>query len=65
MDPYEKLYATWNKIAQVCEDKFMKLAYYDETYAAFCASMASENPQIFRNWMWLGLHNSKSSAVKT
>ncbi len=54
MDPYEKLYATWNKIAQVCEDKFMKLAYYDETYAAFCASMASENPQIFRNWMWLG-----------
>jgi ubiquinone/menaquinone biosynthesis C-methylase UbiE len=46
MDPYEETIATWNKIAPIYEDKFMKLAYYDETYDAFCASLASENAQI-------------------
>ncbi len=46
MDPYEETIATWNKIAPIYEDKFMKLDYYDETYATFCASLASENAQI-------------------
>lgn len=46
MDPYEETNATWNKIAPVYEDKFMNLAYFDETYEGFCSTLATENAQI-------------------
>lgn len=36
MNPYQETFTTWNKIAQLYQDKFMDLDLYDDTYAAFC-----------------------------
>jgi len=33
---YKETQKTWNKIAQLYEDKFMELNLYDDTYKSFC-----------------------------
>lgn len=35
-DRYIETHRTWNKIAQLYEDKFMKLDLYNDTYRSFC-----------------------------
>jgi len=36
MDKYRTTFETWNKIAQLYQDKFMDLDLYDDTYDFFC-----------------------------
>jgi ubiquinone/menaquinone biosynthesis C-methylase UbiE len=35
-DRYLETHKTWNNIAQLYEDKFMKLELYNDTYKSFC-----------------------------
>jgi ubiquinone/menaquinone biosynthesis C-methylase UbiE len=46
MSHYEETFSTWNKIAQLYEDKFMGLNVYDETYDFFCKTLAKQNAKI-------------------
>ena len=46
MDPYKETFETWNKIAQLYQDKFMDLDLYNDTYDLFCDSIATENSKI-------------------
>ena len=46
MDSYKETFETWNKVAQIYEDKFMSLDLYNETYDAFCDLITSENPEV-------------------
>lgn len=47
MDKYEETFVTWNKIANLYEDKFMNLSLYDETYDFFCNILKKEQINIF------------------
>lgn len=46
MDRYEETFATWNKIAQLYQDKFMNLDLYDETYDRFCHYLPSPRANV-------------------
>lgn len=46
MDKYKETFETWNKIANLYEDKFMSLSIYDETYDFFC-SLLNNNQKVF------------------
>lgn len=47
MDKYQETFETWNKIANLYEDKFMNLSLYDETYDFFCNALKQEQVNIF------------------
>jgi 2-polyprenyl-3-methyl-5-hydroxy-6-metoxy-1,4-benzoquinol methylase len=47
MDKYQETFETWNKIANLYEDKFMNLNLYDETYDFFCNILKQEQINIF------------------
>lgn len=47
MDKYQETFETWNKIANLYEDKFMNLSLYDETYNFFCNILKQEQINIF------------------
>jgi 2-polyprenyl-3-methyl-5-hydroxy-6-metoxy-1,4-benzoquinol methylase len=46
MNTDQKTLETWNKVAQIYEDKFMNLDLYNETYDLFCEAIEIENPKI-------------------
>ncbi|WET02129.1 class I SAM-dependent methyltransferase [Flavobacterium sp. YJ01] len=47
MDKYQETFETWNKIANLYENKFMNLSLYDETYDFFCDILKQEQINIF------------------
>ena len=46
MDKYQETFNTWNKVAQLYEDKFMDLDIYNATYNLFLKSLKKENASI-------------------
>ena len=46
MTDYKETFETWNKIAQIYEDKFMNLDLYNQTYDLFCEAITTENPTV-------------------
>lgn len=46
MDNYKETFNTWNKVAQLYQDKFMHLNLYDETYDAFCSEVKVADASI-------------------
>lgn len=46
MDKYQVTFETWNKIAQLYENKFMDLDLYNDTYDIFCKSLMKHNASI-------------------
>ena len=46
MDTYQETFDTWNKVANLYQEKFMDLDLYDDTYDIFCDEMNTENPAI-------------------
>ena len=46
MNDYKETFETWNKIAQIYEDKFMNLDIYNQTYDLFCDAITIENPTV-------------------
>lgn len=47
MDKYEETFETWNKIANLYEDKFMNLSLYNETYDFFLDTLKQDQLHIF------------------
>ncbi|MDQ6471850.1 methyltransferase domain-containing protein [Flavobacterium sp. LHD-80] len=47
MNKYKETFETWNKIANLYEDKFMNLSLYDETYDFFCDALKPDQLNIF------------------
>jgi len=47
MDKYKETFETWNKIANLYQDKFMDLSLYDETYDFFCNILKDNQINIF------------------
>ncbi len=46
MDPYKETFETWNKVAQLYQEKFMDLELYNETYDLFCKAITKESAHI-------------------
>lgn len=46
MNKYEETADTWNKLADLYQDKFMNLDLYNESYDSFCNKITSANAQI-------------------
>lgn len=46
MDPYKETFETWNKIAQIYQDKFMDLDLYNATYDEFCRQLTKTHARI-------------------
>lgn len=46
MDPYRETFQTWNKVAQLYQDKFMNLPLYNESFDRLCEAFTKENPSI-------------------
>lgn len=38
-DPYTETHATWNKLAELYQEKFMDIDLYNDTYDAMCAGL--------------------------
>jgi 2-polyprenyl-3-methyl-5-hydroxy-6-metoxy-1,4-benzoquinol methylase len=47
MDPYKETFETWNKIANLYEEKFMNLSLYNETYDFFLDTLKQNQLNIF------------------
>lgn len=47
MDRYKETFETWNKIANLYQDKFMDLSLYNETYDFFCDALTKSQLNIF------------------
>lgn len=47
IDKYTETFETWNKVAQLYQDKFMDLNLYDDTYDLFCQRVPKINANIF------------------
>jgi 2-polyprenyl-3-methyl-5-hydroxy-6-metoxy-1,4-benzoquinol methylase len=47
MDHYKETFETWNKIANLYEDKFMNLSLYNETYDFFLDTLKQDQFNIF------------------
>lgn len=43
MGRYKETFQTWNKLAQLYQDKFMDLGLYNLTYDFICQSIIKEN----------------------
>lgn len=43
---YKETFETWNKVANLYEDKFMNLDIYNATYDIFCSLIEVNNPSI-------------------
>lgn len=46
MDKYEETFETWNKIATLYQDKFMKLDLYNDTYDYICSSISKQGAKV-------------------
>ena len=46
MDKYEETFETWNKVAEIYQEKFMKLKLYDESYRVICEEIEKRNAQL-------------------
>ena len=46
MNDYKETFETWNKIAQIYEDKFMNLDLYNQTYDLFCEAITAKNSTV-------------------
>jgi 2-polyprenyl-3-methyl-5-hydroxy-6-metoxy-1,4-benzoquinol methylase len=46
MDRYKETFETWNKVAELYQDKFMNLDFYDDTYDTYCEQIVKVNPAI-------------------
>ncbi|WP_024769197.1 class I SAM-dependent methyltransferase [Aquimarina macrocephali] len=46
MDRYQETFKTWDKVAQIYENKFMDLDLYNDTYDIFCESISNGNSNI-------------------
>ena len=46
MDKYKITFETWNKIANLYQEKFMDLDLYDDSYLDFCNQIKTPNPAI-------------------
>lgn len=46
MDKYKETFETWNKVADLYQDKFMNLDLYNETYDFICDSVTEKNAKI-------------------
>jgi 2-polyprenyl-3-methyl-5-hydroxy-6-metoxy-1,4-benzoquinol methylase len=46
MDRYKETFETWNKLAQLYQDKFMDLDIYNDTYDFVCNCLDKPNPKI-------------------
>lgn len=46
MNHNKETFHTWNKIAKIYEDKFMKMDLYNETYDFVCDTLKKENSKI-------------------
>lgn len=46
MDKYKETFDTWNKIAEIYQDKFMKLDLYNDTYDFFCDAITKQNAKL-------------------
>lgn len=46
MDKYKETFETWNKVADLYQDKFMNLDLYNETYDFICNSVTEKNAKI-------------------
>ncbi|MEO6303030.1 MAG: class I SAM-dependent methyltransferase [Bacteroidia bacterium] len=43
MDPYKITFETWNKIANIYQEKFMDLDLYNDTYDLFCSHLKTSS----------------------
>ncbi len=46
MNPYQETFDTWNKVAQLYEDKFMHLAIYNDSYDFVCKHLQQLNSKL-------------------
>lgn len=46
IDPYKETFKTWDKVAQLYQDKFMDLDLYNDTYDLFCKQLPTINPSV-------------------
>ncbi len=46
MDSYQITFDTWNKLADLYQEKFMDLTIYHESYASFCQRLAGIHPRV-------------------
>lgn len=46
MDKYKETFQTWNNIASIYQDKFMKSDLYNDTYDDICTSIIKQNAKI-------------------
>lgn len=46
MDKYRETFKTWDKVAELYQDKFMDLGIYNHTYDFFSASIQPSNPGV-------------------
>lgn len=46
MNKYKETFETWNKVAQLYQEKFMHLTLYDASYDTFCKMIGNSNAKI-------------------
>ncbi len=46
MNPYQETFDTWNKVAQLYEDKFMYLTIYNDSYDFVCKHLQQSNSKL-------------------
>lgn len=46
MDKYKETFDTWNKVASIYQDKFMKMDIYNETYDHICNSIGTSDAKL-------------------
>lgn len=46
MDKYEETFETWNNIASIYQDKFMKLDLYNDSYDYICTSISKQGANL-------------------
>jgi trans-aconitate methyltransferase len=46
MDQYEETFKTWEKVADLYDEKFMDFELYNESYDFFCKLIQDEQPKI-------------------
>jgi trans-aconitate methyltransferase len=46
MDTYSETFRSWDKVAQLYEDRFMPLELYNDTYDWFCDQLNLQHPKV-------------------
>ncbi len=46
MNPHQETITTWNKVAQLYQEKFMDLEMYNESYVLFCAAIEKSKASV-------------------